>query len=62
MKKPQSIKPLIEEISTTSTDRNEPVDSSDTKMMILREPAKGPAKRLIALFDMSKSVSHKITK
>ncbi|XP_011344029.1 PIH1 domain-containing protein 1 isoform X2 [Ooceraea biroi] len=57
VKKPQSYKPLIEEISTVSMDRSDSLDSKATKMVILREPAKGPAKRLIALFDMSKSVT-----
>ncbi|XP_071647523.1 PIH1 domain-containing protein 1 isoform X1 [Temnothorax longispinosus] len=62
-KKPQSHKSLIEEISRST----KPVDSknanlrdSDTAKMgyvILREPAKGPTERLIALFDMPKSIS-----
>lgn len=66
-KKPQSHKSLIKEISHSTKPVNSKAklqDSNTAKAgyVILREPAKGPTERLIALFDMPKSVSHKIIK
>lgn len=53
---PQVPKPLIEEMSTKSHSQNE---NTKLKFLILKEPQKGPAERLIVLFDMLKSVSCK---
>jgi len=64
-KKPQSHKSLIEEIPYSTKPVSEVKRDSRTakaSYVILREPAKGPTERLIALFDMPKSVSHKIIK
>jgi len=69
-KKPQDHKSsLIEEISHSTKPIEQPnkanlrdSDSTKTGYVILREPAKGPVEHLIALFDMPKSVSHKIIK
>jgi len=70
-KKPQDHKSsLIEEISHSTKSIEQPSkanlrvhsDSTKTDYVILREPAKGPVENLIALFDMPKSVSHKIIK
>lgn len=63
VRKPQAQKSsLIEEISPSRKPIDSKTnlrDSSTTKAgyVILREPAKGPIERLIALFDMPKSVS-----
>lgn len=66
-KKPQSQKSLIEEISHSMKPINSKANLRDsntakTGYVILREPAKGLINRLIALFDMPKSVSCKIIK
>ncbi|XP_020294010.1 PIH1 domain-containing protein 1-like [Pseudomyrmex gracilis] len=50
---PQVPKPLIEEMSTKSLSQDE---NTKLKFLILKEPQKGPAERLIVLFDMLKSV------
>lgn len=65
-KKPQGHKSLIEEIS-----HSKPIDNKanlrnsnkiKTGYVILKEPAKGRTERLIVIFDMPKSVGHKIIK
>jgi len=66
-KRPQGHKSLIEEISHSTKPINSKTNLSanneiKTGYVILRKPAKGPIERLIALFDMPKSVSHKIIK
>lgn len=66
-KKSQSHKSLIEEIPYSTKPVNSEAKLRDSRTakasyVILREPAKGPTERLIALFDMPKSVSHKIIK
>jgi len=66
-KKPQGQKSLIEEISHSTKPISSKANLQDsitakTGYVILREPAKGPIDRLIALFDMPKSVSLKIIK
>lgn len=57
----ESHKLLIEEISHSAKPVNSKVNlrdsSTKTGYVILRKPAKGPTERLIALFDMPKSVS-----
>ncbi|XP_011059163.1 PREDICTED: PIH1 domain-containing protein 1-like isoform X1 [Acromyrmex echinatior] len=61
-KRPQGHKSLIEEISHSTKPINSKTNLSarneiKTGYVILRKPAKGPIERLIALFDMPKSVS-----
>lgn len=62
---PEGSKPMIEEIScsTKSVDKKVQLQDSgelETGYVILRKPQEGPVERLIALFDMPKSVSYKI--
>ncbi|KAG5330846.1 PIHD1 protein, partial [Acromyrmex heyeri] len=61
-KRPQGHKSLIEEISHSTKPINSKTSLSarneiKTGYVILRKPAEGPIERLIALFDMPKSVS-----
>lgn len=62
-KKPQCPKPLIEEISHKSTNSKLSLqNNSKTKSgyIILKELSKGSVEHLIALFNMSESVSYNI--
>lgn len=66
-KKPQSHKSLIEEIAHSIKPIDSKADSQNkntakTGYIILRESGKSLNERLIAIFDMPKSVSHKIIK
>lgn len=63
LQKPEGAKPLIEEIRHSAKPVDQKVqpqgtDEADAGYVILREPQKGPVRRLIALFDMPRSVSH----
>lgn len=62
-KKPQSYKPLIEEIKQLKKFDNKRVclelQNDETGYIILRKPLEDPVESLIVLFDMPRSVSHK---
>lgn len=62
-KKPESYKPLIEEIKQLKKFDNKRVclelQNDETGYIILRKPLEDPIESLIVLFDMPRSVSHK---